>query len=254
MGRQSKIKRERRQSGRSSGRRDAGPHLVGTQARYAPEALDALVHRVERGAARLAIEGPHAPTIRTVFVETVRQMESDRRLDGACHMLAALTHVLLSESDVEARLLIGEVLNPPEDEVRPSSFSHSWNDAGGVLIDVAIARPQHPMPYGAAPTLGGYFMPAFEESHYLYGVPVPLDPAAKFVLTRTLGEYAEGARDRGGPDLWDWYEVACRRLGIKTTAAQLVQRYRDVGWCHVTTQEGRDVAERLGLREAVLID
>lgn len=247
MGRQSQIKRKRRQQGPVE-RRAAGPHPLGSQPRHAGDALDDLIRRVEQGAARLAIEGPHAPTIRNVFVEAVRQMESDQRLDGSCHMLAALTHVLLSESAVEAQLLIGEVLNPPKDGVQPSSFSHSWNDAGGVLIDVAIARPQHPMPYGAAPTLGGFFMPAFEESPYVYGVPVPLDSAAEFVLSKTLGQYAEGARDGGGPDFWSWYEAACQRLGIKTTAAQLAHKYCDVRWRHVTTSEGRDVAERLGLR------
>lgn len=221
--------------------------MFGAQRRHSDHDLAALVRQIEDGAAQVQLEGEHPTQIRNVFVEVFREMESDDRHDGACHMLAALGHVLLSESSVQARLCVGEILNARDDQGGMSSLSHSWNQVDGVLLDVSIARPLVPVPFETRPTLGGLFIPSRDPTPIVYGVPIALDHMAASVLAMSLGEYVEGARSMSGLDMWWWYERSCRRLGIKARAEKLARKYRDVRWHHVVTEEGRATVTRLGV-------
>jgi hypothetical protein len=62
-----------------------------------------LRSRVEevRGAIELvAFEHPSRREVLETFVEVYREMEGDERTDGACHLLAAHAHVVLTEHGV----------------------------------------------------------------------------------------------------------------------------------------------------------
>ena len=213
--------------------------------------LTALVRRMSEAVGAVGIDHNDATLIRRVFLEVFEQMESDERSDGACHLLASMGHILLKEVGVDSRLCLGEVLKCEEEAV--GTFSHSWNEAAGVMFDVAIARPLEPMPILGQlhPALAGVELPSGKKTKVVYGVPLPLDEKAASVLSGTLADFVERGREVSGLDFWWWYERSCRRLGIKAHAQKLAKKYRDDRWTHVVTAEGRREVERLSVEKVV---
>jgi hypothetical protein len=71
----------------------------GAQPRYGDRELRVRVAAARAAAERVAFEHVARGSILDAFVEVYREMESDRRLDGSCHVLA--------EHDVANELHVG---------------------------------------------------------------------------------------------------------------------------------------------------
>jgi hypothetical protein len=162
-------------------------------------------------------------------------MESDRRSDGACHLFAALSHVVLAEQGIDNTLCVGsiEFLNR---DGRQSAGSHSWVSVGdGVIFDVAMGRPHIEDAHDdASPILAGMALPVGRPANVIYGVSIPLDNDALIATAVSLGEFAaEFKRKSRGIDFWFWAARTCREMGIKSRVVKLEARYRNVRWTHV---------------------
>lgn len=189
------------------------------------------IRSVEKSVSGLAFEHPCKEAILKSFVAVYREMESDDRLDGACHLLAALSHVVLAEHGVTNDVCVGEVLYG----ARSFCGSHSWVQIGSLVFDVASARPLNPMP--ATAVLAGYQVPNGTSSANAYGVPVPLDAAAQYVARQTVGEFMAGFENASGIDFWEWAATTCGRLGLPTNPALLEKKYGETRWKYVKAVE-----------------
>jgi hypothetical protein len=102
--------------------------------------------------------------------------------------------------------------------------------------------------FRSALKFAGYFMPS---SPIVYGIPVPLHHMAEHVLTMNIGEFVAEAREMSGLDFGTWWANASDSIGLASTADQLTQKYSGERQEHVTSEEGREVAERVGFTEFV---
>jgi hypothetical protein len=223
--------------------------MIGFRPRFSHEELHARVRAVREAANEAPFDHPQRERILDTFAAIYREMESDTRNDGACHLLAALSHVVLAEQGIDNTLCVGTFVFLDR-EGREASASHSWVTVGrGIIFDVAVGRP---LVEGArsdpAPILAGLELPAARPANVIHGVRLPLDLHGLRAASLSLGEFAaDFKRKSHGIDFWFWAARTCRDIGIKSRIAKLEARYRNVTWTHVETDhlDPRDRREPL---------
>lgn len=197
---------------------------IGARPRFNATTLEERVAKARETVALVRLKHPKGDLIKSAFIEVYREMESDCGLDGACHLLAPLGHILLLNLGVENTLCMGEVQD------FPCTFTHSWVEIHAIKFDVAGARPLIETIHGSS-VLNETEIPSGKRTGRTYGVPGEVDYMAAIPLERGLAAFAVIFKKLSGIDFWLWVQVVCRRAGIaKATAAKLREKHKNVRW------------------------
>ena len=168
---------------------------------------------------------PQCSPIAAVYQVLYRFMEK-KKVNGGCHFITALAHVLLRQAQVDSSLVAGWVLTP-----QGRYFTHSWNQIHGSVFDIAITRPNlHRLEFRQPAVLNGIEVGndgPLGLAQCKYGVtgPSTFDEITTFVGTGTVGTYAAGL-----PIFWDLASKLELEAGIKIEGSHLAAKYKDSPW------------------------
>ena len=238
--------------------------MFGLVPRFDEAELNRRVGVVKAMSLTVALNHPRRDAIVNTFVEVYREMESDDRLDGGCHLLAAHSHILLCEQGIENELCVGEYFVPASAESEAFSGSHSWveirpgpgkdeilkllgdpetrdqtmrqlfegDDDARIIFDVSIARPLIPAPRELSPVLGSTEVYSGDQTPIIHGFPRDLDAEAIGRVQQTVGEFAAGLRTVAGVDFWFWAQRTSGRMGLRVKTSKLAAKYGRRRWVH----------------------
>ena len=197
--------------------------------RFHKAELDGRVAAARTAVSAVAFAHPQRERILETFVALYREMESDDRLDGACHLIAALSHVVLAVQGIENELCVGEVAFS-----ETFTGSHSWVEIGDLRFDVAMARPMFENPvYESASVLGSTEIPSGRKTRLVYGVAVALDAAGMQAASSDLAGFMSGFKRASGLDFWFWAQRTARGLGVTAKRDKLEAQYSGARWTYL---------------------
>lgn len=178
-------------------------------------------------------EGVH-PAVLEIFFHVLEHI-ADEDWYGACHSSSTILYMLFQEHDIDAEILIGEVV------AKPWQFDHSWIEIDGAIYDAAVAFP-HPdgEPVGG-PIFAGYDLSTDDETANKYGIGTfdTLGGDAQTIARLSIGTYYTFADQRAyvecvgngypAPEpLWDRAARIAQAMGLSKTREQLASEHFDI--------------------------
>jgi hypothetical protein len=163
--------------------------------------------------------------IRKAFAALYRYME-DQRVDGGCHALSAMAHVLLRELRVPSTLNAGWVLLPSG-----NAYTHSWVEVDGQVYDIACERPnRHRSEFQRSAVLVGLDVSSGLPAAEVYGGSSDKDFDAETIRIGT-GTISSWLVPSGSYD-WFWrpMELLGQSVGLARSARGLRESHGEARW------------------------
>ena len=144
---------------------------------------------------------------------------------GACHATCGVLHILLSEQEINSKLIVGEA------KKGNAYFNHSWIQIEDFVYDLAISNPLVPE-YGNPPTVMGYDVDTMKSSEVEYGVNSGLgdDMPTTIIKSMSLSEYFSNFP--GHPTLGLWVAVldGAQQLGLNIDLNSCQDKHSQTFW------------------------
>jgi hypothetical protein len=163
--------------------------------------------------------------IRKAFAALYRYME-EQHVDGGCHALSAMAHVVLRELRVPITLNAGWVLLPSGER-----YTHSWIEVDGRVFDIACERPNHHRrDFRGSAVLAGIQVSSGRPAAEVYGASSDNDVDAETIRIGT-GTISSWLVPSGAYD-WFWgpTELVGQRVGLARSARGLRESHGNARW------------------------
>ena len=161
-----------------------------------------------------------------IFEDFYDDMDRKGLIQGGCHFLSSILHVILNEFDIDNELCLGNV------EMKGCIFSHSWIDIKGKVFDIAIMKTNR-----SEISLNGVVFASVDlstgnlpEINYgVYSDQDLVDYTGKQVKKLTLGEYF-GNNPYGSQFVWNYIADFCKMKKKFVNTRRLKEKYADEKW------------------------
>lgn len=164
-----------------------------------------------------------APEISVTYF-SVLEFVCAEQFRGACHVTAALLHVLLREKGIENTLVCGE-LGKGE-----NYFDHSWVEIDGKIYDIAVALPLIEK-FDGHPIFASCDISTLAQPTWTYGVSSGIadDPSMSAIKACSFVEYMDNAPyHKHG--LWHFAQKLGRKLGLRLNLNAMRNKFSGTIW------------------------
>ena len=161
-----------------------------------------------------------------IFEDFYDDMDRKGLIQGGCHFLSSILHVILNEFDIDNELCLGNV------EMKGCIFSHSWIDIKGKVFDIAIMKTNRSEISLNGVVFSGVDLSTGNLPEINYGVYSDqdlVDSTGKQVKKLTLGEYF-GNNPYGSQFVWNYIADFCKMKKKFVNTRRLKEKYADEKW------------------------
>lgn len=180
---------------------------------------------LKRAIDEVMVGQPARDEARRIFATVYRYMDS-KSVDGGCHALSAIAHVLLAEKKVPSTLNAGCVDLPDG-----TSYSHSWVEIDDRVFDLACERPnRHRLSWRRPAVVYGVEVTTRSPPSARYGASIDsgIDAETRRIGTGTIASWLAPS---GRTDwFWEPLSMLMLRIGVKRSPRALRESYGALRW------------------------
>lgn len=161
-----------------------------------------------------------------LFYDFYSDMNRKNLMQGGCHFLSSIFHVLLDVFGVENTLYIGNI------EIKGKTLSHSWVEINDHVYDIAITQASYSSVCNEGAIFDGVDLNTEKETDIKYGVLSEeelVDNSGKIIENATIGEYFSHC-PYGKSYVWDYIEEFSKTHKKYVNISRLKNHYADDKW------------------------
>lgn len=185
-----------------------------------------MEHTLKKQIDKITEENNLDKYVAVIFEDFYDDMDKKGLIQGGCHFLSSILHVILNEFDIDNELCLGNV------EMKGCIFSHSWIYIKGKVFDIAIMRTNR-----SEISLNGVVFASVDlstgnrpEINYgIYSDQDLVDSTGKQVKKLTLGEYFRN-NPYGEQFVWNYIADFCKMKKKFVNIRRLKEKYTDEKW------------------------